>query len=413
MYDQGQYTSNKYHQLDADGVPIIIRGVDPKNYVIEKDQTWNPHTILQIDESQFTHVPEEKLHQQNAMVLPITAERLMYECFMIEEPQYVEEVTQMDNLLLMGALNPGMFGQGAGTSLLLWSRNRTAETMIRNSGVGIMQKVRELPIPPGSEGVRVLDVFWGLDTMRNYDPGLYRPLHEEYSQSKPPSWSSTLTRNLFQRMIKASGVSEQSLLNQVLLKINESAIDEGTSRPAEFKTLGEYLGDLGENLGRMSRTAKLLLWLLMPHATAESESDQKYEKIMWKIAYSVVYNRWPSESEWKGSELVGYTQQPVGGLIEKYTRMKNPFQAFKDATNPTSLYETSLIDMTNEITAIMDSNKDPNLLDRKTFYRLEELTYDVGTAFERLGYNKSNMPDQYRTWLGRTIQYMELYGHKK
>lgn len=313
MYDQGQYTANLYHQIDADGFPVIVRGTDPKNYVAERDQTFNEYTILQIDESQFTHVPQEKLHQQNALVLPIAVEHLQYECFMIEQPQYVEPVTQMDNLMLLGALNPNMFGAGAGTSLLLWSRNR-GDKFIRNVGLSNTLRQRELPMPMGN-GVRVCDCIWALDTLFNFDKGLFGEIHKAQVDRKAVTgWSNIDTVLLFQAMVQAAQLTggEFEVLKMFTFSPEqdklETLMDTGNTRKQVFTELGTRLGSLQQQIVGLSLKAKLILWLVLPHASNQSEVVEQFELIMWMIAYSVVYQRWPQQSEYKAPELVGYPQ---------------------------------------------------------------------------------------------------------
>lgn len=321
-YDQGQFTTCLYDLIDADGVPLILRGVDPKNYVIEKDQTWNPHTILQIDESQYTHVPEEKLHQQNAMLLPIAVERLFYEPFMIEQPMYIAPLTQMDSLMLNGVLNPMAMGTGAGASLLLWSKDRDDRTCIRDENVYPGQKAGALPVPANSFGVRIYDAMWALDTMFNYNKNMFQKPHEDQRQLGPnASWvrhtAPTVDsgRRIFTALVgNAQRISdvERIFLNALMNNATEVDLDSevategGKSRQTLFDEYGKYMDQHKQQLAQFSRTAKLLIWLFLPHAFNQAEVNELYERYMFGIAYSLIYNRWPQNSDFKGGQVVTY-----------------------------------------------------------------------------------------------------------
>jgi hypothetical protein len=316
MYDQGQYSNNLYHQLDDEKVPIIIRNQPPLLFRVHREADWNPYTQLQIEHSEWTHEPQEKLWSQESLNIQLEPKRVVYPPFMIERPYYIEPVTERASLMYMGGLDPAAQG---GKSL--YSKDLGQSAAIRASAKYVNRALVQTVRTDSVTGWRVQDFVFGITSMVDYNPDDNLALYSKYRHT-------SVTAAAFKEVIAKLGLQgnllkllHETTNGQVLSQLNEG----GIARRGQMTQLGErmmsnaFLNELQGN----GRQNLFYFWIFMPHASAGGDSDTKYDSVMYMISHFVLTGRWVNPSEFKEGE--GYVSSYVGGQNQVVSGVSNTF----------------------------------------------------------------------------------------
>lgn len=307
MYDQGQYTNNLYHQIDDEKVPIIIRNQPPLLYRIHREADWNPFTQLQIDHSEWTHEPQEKLWSQEYLPLQLDAKRVVYPPFMTERPYYVEPATEGVGIMIMGSAaataqgGKSLYSKDLGASLAV-----RASSDYRNRALGVGINVNNV-MP-----LRVQDFVYAVNTLFDFDPNAYLQLHQDYT-------STIFTDGDINTVI---GQLERAGLKGELLKLLRSSMESefkwgvrgSQERKKAFASFGVIMmsNEFIRYIQQESQTNLFFFWICMPHASGTEDADANYDMVMLMISHYVLSGRWLSAAEIKNGD--GYVQGSyVGG----------------------------------------------------------------------------------------------------
>lgn len=319
MYDQGQYSTNLYHQTDDEDHPIMNLNQQPIRSFIPTNVDFNPYTCVQISHSEWTHEPQEKVWQQEWQNLAIDSKRVVYDPFMIRRPFYIEPVTERAGLTYMGGLLDSAQGGAS-----LYSKDLGAARAIRSSPVFVNRPLAAgIAMNAGSDStLRVQDFAWGLASCMDYNPDEFLRLYQVY-RSQPltsahiPEILSKVSSYITSPILK--NWLRRSLQPDYRGRLN---VKGPMGRGAVFKAFGEqmYATPALTHIQQCTRQDLFFFWIFMPHASAPDEADSNYDKVMIMISNFVLTGSMPQPGQMKdGNGFINgaYTggENPVAGGI--------------------------------------------------------------------------------------------------
>lgn len=300
MYDQGQYSNNLYHQIDDEGRPIMVLNEPPFLYRIPRDAEFNPITLLQVVESDWTHIGQEKVWSQEPLNMTIDPKRVVYPPFMIERPYYIEPTTQTESLLF----NYGTGNFSAQTmSNSLFSKDLGMMAAIRANTTFVGKPLVNLPHNKPDATLRLQSQAYALQSLMDYNPMdvHIKTLYIKYQ-------NADLNDNTFMEILRPLPLA--GFLKTFLYQTNTGEGENRmrwysafghAGRMEEFNRLGGQIFNEGflRRLQGVSRQDAFFFWLFMPHSAKLGEGDQNYETTMMMISNFVLTGRWASPSEYK------------------------------------------------------------------------------------------------------------------
>jgi hypothetical protein len=297
MYDQGQLSTGLYNQYDDEKRPIMVLN-EPCDYLrVPREVDWNPKTLLQITQSEYTHVPSEPLWSQEPLHFDIDPKRVVYPVFMVQRPYYQEPVTQRESLMFLNSTTAA--GQGGAS---LYSKDLGPTRAIRSSTLYVNTGLKRTIQTGMVSGMRITDYQLAFDSLNDYNPDLWLALYSKYS-----AYGRGIGYSDFNGEIRPK-LGLKGTLHQLLDETENRYYDSFNNvqsmggRKQAFAELGVRMnnqGFLNEIQSGTDRASLFFFWICMPHAASQEEASTDYDKMMFLISNFVLTGRWVSMSEVK------------------------------------------------------------------------------------------------------------------
>jgi hypothetical protein len=297
MYDQGQLSTGLYNQYDDEKRPIMVLN-EPCDYLrVPREVDWNPKTLLQITQSEYTHVPSEPLWSQEPLHFDIDPKRVVYPVFMVERVRYQEPVAQRESLMFLNSTTAA--GQGGAS---LYSKDLGPTRAVRSSIAFVNTALRRTVTTGMVSGMRITDYQMAFDSLNDYNPDLWLDLYGKFSAN-----SGALNYGAFNQGIRPR-LGLKGTLNQLLEEVENRYYDNFNNvqnmggRKQAFAELGLRMnnqGFLNEIQSGVDRPSLFFFWICMPHAASQDEASTDYDKMMFLISNFVLAGRWVSMTEIK------------------------------------------------------------------------------------------------------------------
>jgi len=296
--DQGQALINPYNWLDENDHPVILRNQLCVNKTIQREVSYDTQSLLQINESSTTHIPQGQLVSLAPLRIQIQPKHIVYDQFMVEN-RLTENASAQHIVRTTDLLYDDLFEDIKDWELSLWSRSRIVRDILRASSRYSMFAKKMYKIPMNTS---VRDQEWILcaETMRNYNPVKYLKLDNIMKYQ-----NFTETNRL--EILNVIGIDQKyNLYNRLI-----SPYDNSGSTDEMVLNLFTFLHNPeNEPILINSELDCLILWLLIP----KSNLNSMLNHCLFILSILVLQKRLPSDKEWmKRLEYTSPNNNPVFG----------------------------------------------------------------------------------------------------
>ena len=329
-YLQGQYLGSLYNQVTAQGELVLEREDDSKFFVILREVDFNPASIVQIEQAEWSHVPQSRLLMDSVQPLIIDKQFQLNEPIMIAEPEFIDPHSAGSFHSLTQTITPQSMMSQTGMEYSLWSKDCALPMVVRlfPNDAG-RAKLSIPPNPRANYNMRQSTWLWCFETLLNYNPTkLYGHLFFNVLQENIPlERCQQEIQNFAEHFF---GISKKYDLYTQLIARYESQLSTMVSKSI-YAEVARNVSQQMQATPQMflNRTQCLILWLLMPHPSSPDQVDKTWHYVMFTLAFYVRRLRMPNAEEFD-AYFAGVSYQfagiiaggnPIASVDKPYNRV--------------------------------------------------------------------------------------------
>jgi len=298
--DQGQALLYPVAWLDDKDQAVLCRNNVSDYRVIEREVEYDPMSLLQINESSSTHIPQGNLVPQAPLRLTIADKFISYEPFMRLNRLFSCEASAPIVVQNRDSLFRSVRDDISKWKLSLWSRVRHPQELIRISPQFKLWDRFDYEYIPSST-FRQQEWLLCAETLRNFDPIQF-------------SYIDKLVVNMHHneqfRLDEFKGVIIGSLYRS-RVNLYHRFIDQHETDLQNGNNIEGIINKIGDDLSQYIRVYEnqaaliddplntLVLWLLLPHVGGNPFKSVSLEYCFFVLSIMLTQHRFPKDDEFK------------------------------------------------------------------------------------------------------------------
>lgn len=311
--DQGQASIDPFNWLENQYNAVLQTGRISTYRSIAREVQYDPTSVLQIEESESTHVPQGQLVQLDPVVMTIEPKFMSYNPFLFPSRLYENIEAQPRVFMNNNVLFDLTYSDITELNLALWARTRVTQELIRESEKYTIYSKIEYEFPQEST-FRQQEWILCAEAVRNFNPLRFKEL------------------DLCLKTMRLSNVVNVGQIQAIILGVLAAY---GMNFYAQFiqqyemallnpnpKSIQNTINTLANNLyvfvRKPSNTQLLvsqklncmILWLTIPHISGSNIMCPKLDYITFALAIIIVQDRIPKDEEW----IARQNKNPMPGI---------------------------------------------------------------------------------------------------
>lgn len=298
-YDQGQASIGMWNMLEDGNTPTLPRNEIATFRKIHTPVDYDAGSQLQIEFSSTTHIPQGCIVPDSPLRLTLDEKFITYDPFLWRSTAN-EQIDSMETIsdFLFPMFND-MNNNLNNANLVLWSRNRSAQEVVRSSPQYATFTVIEYKWPATASQREQVWVLCA-ETLRNFDPKSFRDydgmIETQYNKNRINIddirnfmiSKMQVKDNYYLRFIKNSEIYLNTVSNQAVSQLQVIS-----------QNIINYVRNPNNHIELLSNPLNILvLWLTAPHVGVVGLSDTDMDYCMFVLAIAVLYKRIPTYEEW-------------------------------------------------------------------------------------------------------------------
>ena len=298
-YDQGQYLTSLYNWVTPTGELVIKREEKDTFYVIQREVDFDPHSVIQVIDAEWSHVPQSRLIMDSVSPLILRPERQLNEPIFVQEPEYEDSGVTGTVATLTPTVTPLSNDLNMQKKLFqLWSRFLEPMYILRKFQYD-SSKPKLMVQPNITSNLTTRQQIWILafETLLNYMPTLASV--SIYTQLRTTVDIAQCQQGI-QEVAQVMGIAGSDNLYTQLLASSEGTFWSPNSTTV-FSSAAQIVANYMQSNPNLftNRDQNLILWLLMPHPTSITQVDRVWHYVMFTLAYQVRNGRQPTNTEFE------------------------------------------------------------------------------------------------------------------